>query len=374
MDWTGLVLDWFSIGSYGGLPKGTRCGYQAVWPDAYKEVRSMSDADGKPAERRLGRGLEALLGQAVSGGQASGNLPSQKPTADEKRAEETPTDPVQDGGLFQVNVYQIDTNPYQPRTEFDEEELNSLAESLSDHGLLQPIVVRKDGDRYQLISGERRWRAAIQAGWTEVPATLREADDQQVAEMTIVENLQRKDLGPLEKAVSFRQYLERFGASQDELARRLSIDRSTVANLIRLLELPLAVQELIRDGSLSAGHGRALLPLGEEQDQLKFARQIRSEQLSVRATERLVAERIRNEDDPHGLSQTETTTKTGDGSSREHLVPLEQKLRSALGTSVDIREVAKGRGTIVIHFTSREEFDRLYHELLEREGRDRLAG
>ncbi|MCH1522949.1 MAG: ParB/RepB/Spo0J family partition protein [Arenicellales bacterium] len=334
----------------------------------------MSDADGKPAERRLGRGLEALLGQAVSGGKAGGNLPSQKPIADEKRAEEAPADPVQDGGLFQVNVYQIDTNPYQPRTEFDEEELNSLAESLSDHGLLQPIVVRKDGDRYQLISGERRWRAAIQAGWTEVPATLREADDQQVAEMTIVENLQRKDLGPLEKAVSFRQYLERFGASQDELARRLSIDRSTVANLIRLLELPLAVQELIRDGSLSAGHGRALLPLGEEQDQLKFARQIRSEQLSVRATERLVAERIRNEDDPHGLSQTETTTKTGDGSSREHLVPLEQKLRSALGTSVDIREVAKGRGTIVIHFTSREEFDRLYHELLEREGRDRMAG
>ncbi len=100
----------------------------------------------------------------------------------------------------------------------------------------------------------------------------------------------------------------------------------------------------------------------------------RSEQLSVRATERLVAERIRNEDDPHGLSQTETTTKTGDGSSREHLVPLEQKLRSALGTSVDIREVAKGRGTIAIHFTSREEFDRLYHELLEREGRDRRAG
>ncbi len=336
----------------------------------------MSDAEGKPAERRLGRGLEALLGQAAAG-QAGGSLPSQKPAPENaatggSSGESQP--PAEDGALVQVNVYQIDTNPYQPRTEFDEEELNSLAESLDDHGLLQPIVVRKDGDRFQLISGERRWRAAIQAGWTEVPATVREADDQQVAEMTIVENLQRKDLGPLEKAVSFRQYLERFGASQDELARRLSIDRSTVANLIRLLELPLAVQELIRDGSLSAGHGRALLPLGQEQDQLKLARQIRSEQLSVRATERLVAERIRAEDDPHGLNETGTSGQSGGGSNRDHLVPLEQKLRTALGTAVDIREVGKGRGTIAIQFTSREEFDRLYHELLDRQGSDRMAG
>ncbi len=334
----------------------------------------MNGPEEKPAERRLGRGLEALLGQAVSGGQSGGSLPSQKPTPDPEAADTSPVNLEQDGALFQVNVYQIDTNPYQPRTEFDEEELNSLAESLSDHGLLQPIVVRKDGDRYQLISGERRWRAAIQAGWTEVPATLREADDQQVAEMTIVETLQRKDLGPLEKAVSFRQYLERFGASQDELARRLSIDRSTVANLIRLLELPLAVQELIRDGSLSAGHGRALLPLGQEQDQLKLARQIRSEQLSVRATERLVADRIRNEDDPHGLNESEPETGGRSSSSRDHLVPLEQKLRTALGTSVDIREVAKGRGTITIHFNSREEFDRLYQDLLDRQGPERLAG
>jgi ParB family chromosome partitioning protein len=327
----------------------------------------MKDPQEKPAERRLGRGLEALLGEVVLGAPVGG-LPVQKPMAG--RGASAPDD----GALIQVNVYQIDTNPYQPRTEFDSEEITSLAESLSDHGLLQPIVVRKEGDRYQLISGERRWRAAIEAGWTEVPATVRQADDQQVAEMTIVENLQRKDLGPLEKAVSFRQYLERFGASQDELARRLSIDRSTVANLIRLLELPLAVQELIRDGSLSAGHGRTLLPLGQEQDQLKLARQIRSEQLSVRATERLVAERIRTEDDPHGLEQNKANDANDQGgSSREHLVPLEQKLRTALGTPVDIREVAKGRGTIAIHFTSREEFDRLYNELLDRKGPERLA-
>ena len=326
----------------------------------------MKDPQEKPAERRLGRGLEALLGEVVAG-PPSGSLPAPKPVADRGAAAEG------DGTLIQVNVYQIDTNPYQPRTEFDSEEITSLAESLSDHGLLQPIVVRKEGDRYQLISGERRWRAAIQAGWEEVPATVREADDQQVAEMTIVENLQRKDLGPLEKAVSFRQYLERFGASQDELARRLSIDRSTVANLIRLLELPLNVQELIRDKSLSAGHGRALLPLGDEQAQLKLAKQIRSEQLSVRATERLVADRIRAEDDPHGLEQTDTDTSSR-SSNREHLAPLEQKLRRALGTPVDIREAAKGRGTIAIHFTSREEFERLYGELLDRQDADRLAG
>jgi ParB family chromosome partitioning protein len=327
----------------------------------------MKNPDGKPSERRLGRGLEALLGQPIAsdpkGGLPAGITPgvdAHQPRGD-------------DGRLIQLNVYEIDTNPYQPRTEFDEEEIAALAGSLSDHGLLQPIVVRREGDRYQLISGERRWRAAIRAGWSEVPATVRDANDQQVAEMTIVENLQRKDLGPLEKAVSFRQYLDRFGASQEELAGRLSIDRSTVANLMRLLELPTAVQELIRTGSLSAGHGRALLPLGEEKDQLAFARRIHKEQLSVRATERLVADSIRTEDDPLGGTGDKRASATQSPRS-QHLASLEQQLRVALGTAVDIRQAAKGRGTITIHFTSREEFNRLYAELGGRDGLAAKAG
>ena len=134
--------------------------------------------------------------------------------------------------------------------------------------MIQPLVVRRHGDRYQLIAGERRLRAAIKAGWQQVPAQVREADDRQMSELAIVENLQRKDLNALEKAASFQQYLERYGCTQEELAGRLKIDRSTIANLIRLLELPEAIQQAIRTGTLSQGHARALLPLGDEREQI----------------------------------------------------------------------------------------------------------
>ena len=141
--------------------------------------------------------------------------------------------------------------------------------------MLQPILVRRVGDRYQLISGERRLRAAIQAGWTTVPARVREADDRLVAELAIVENLQRKDLNPVEKAMSFKRYLEQHGCSQEDLARRLKIDRSTIANLMRLLELPEPVLAALRRGDLSAGHARALLPLGDEAMQVESLHRIR---------------------------------------------------------------------------------------------------
>lgn len=302
-------------------------------------------------ERRLGRGLEALLGRP-----------------DAVASEEMPIDPVIpeglpepiEGGLLHLSVYEIDTNPYQPRTEFDEDEVNALSESIKEHGLLQPIVVRRDGARFQLISGERRWRAAIRAGWAMVPATVRDADDRQVAEMTIVENLQRKDLGPLEKAASFQQYLERYGSTQEELARRLSIDRSTVANLIRLLELPETVRQALGNRKISAGHARALLPLGEESEQTAFCKRIQAENLSVRATEKLVAETIRAADaDPlHGISNEPAAPKSPSPRD-QHLASLEHELRAALGTRVDISQSSKGRGKITVHFASHEEFDRI---------------
>ena len=164
-----------------------------------------------------------------------------------------------------VNVHQIDSNPAQPRQEFAPDEMQSLAESISAHGLLQPVVVRRVHDRYQLVAGERRLRAAIQAGWVDVPVNVVEADDRQMAELAIVENLQRKDLNALEKAASFQKYLDQYGCTQEELAGRLKLDRSTIANLIRLLELPEAVQDAIRRGKITQGHARALLPLGDEQ-------------------------------------------------------------------------------------------------------------
>lgn len=300
-------------------------------------------------ERRLGRGLEALLGRPDDASEISA-VPH-APAAQGEQIED---------GLMHVSVYEIDTNPYQPRTEFDEEEINSLSESIKQHGLLQPVVVRRDGVRYQLISGERRWRAAIRAGWEMVPATVRDADDRQVAEMTIVENLQRKDLGPLEKAASFLKYLEQYESTQEELARRLSIDRSTVANLIRLLELPTPVQQALRNRKISAGHARALLPLGEENEQVTFCKRIQSEQLSVRATERLVTETIRQSDDSSFHVIGEDGKKRKAATPRDqHLAALEQELRAALGSRVEIVQSAKGRGKITIQFSSHEEFDRI---------------
>ena len=142
------------------------------------------------------------------------------------------------GDLLRLNVYEIENNPFQPRRDFDEAAIGELAESIKTHGLLQPLVVRRHGDRWQLVAGERRLRAAIKAGWSDVPVTVHEADDRQMAEIAMVENLQRKDLNPLEKAASFEAYLDQYGCTQEELAGRLHVDRSTIANLIRLLELP----------------------------------------------------------------------------------------------------------------------------------------
>ena len=312
-------------------------------------------------ERRLGRGLEALLGRPLE--RSNESLEIHREPADE------PQD-----GLLQIHVYEIENNPFQPRRDFDDAAIGELSESLKEHGMIQPLVVRRNGDRYQLIAGERRLRAAIKAGWQQVPAQVREADDRQMSEVAIVENLQRKDLNALEKALSFQQYLERYGCKQEELANRLKIDRSTIANLIRLLELPEAIQQSVRSGSLSPGHARALLPLGDEREQVTFCKRIQSESLSVRATEELVQQAIHHADrEPltvvgSDAARNKATKRTGQQSAA-----LEQELRSALGTKVELKQKAGGRGQIVVHFSSHEEFERLREHLCGRH-RESKAG
>ena len=259
-----------------------------------------------------------------------------------------------------VDVRQIDSNPAQPRQEFDPGEMQSLAESISAHGLLQPVVVRRVHDRYQLVAGERRLRAAIQAGWVDVPVNVVEADDRQMAELAIVENLQRKDLNALEKAASFQKYLDQYGCTQEELAGRLKLDRSTIANLIRLLELPEPVQEAIRRGKITQGHARALLPLGDEREQIEFCRRIQREGLNVRQTEALVQEMI-DAADREPLAAVETPAKPTRPSraKNEHIAALEQQFRTALGMKVKITHNARGRGKLVVQFRNHEEFEQL---------------
>ena len=350
-------------------------------------------------DRRLGRGLAALLGGGSSDdpdlsgadttvleppteaaaavtlraaemqhaqGRTSVVPPSAVGEANNDQALAAREVAPESGDACEIPVERIDANPYQPRRTFDECELKELAASLDEHQMLQPVLVRQVGSRYQLISGERRLRAAILAGWAKIPARVRTASDQEAAELAMVENLQRKDLSPIEKAKSFRQYLEAHSATQEELAKRLKVDRSTVANLVRLLDLPSSVQHLVDDGKLGAGHARALLALSEPALQTAFGQRIVTEGWSVRETERQVRSRIK--DGNRGrLSELE---KSVDQVTKKHrkdrqVASLETDLRRALGTKVEIQQSGKHKGRVVIHFQNQGEFERLFAALTD---------
>jgi ParB family chromosome partitioning protein len=281
----------------------------------------------------------------------SGAVPAGSPPSDSVAASEKAG-----AAPLRLEIEGIKHNPHQPRQEFDADELQRLADSLRTHGLLQPIVVRPWEGGYQLIAGERRLRAARLAGWTDVPVTIVEADERQTAELAIVENLQRKDLSALEKAASFQRYLDEYGGTQEDLAGRLKLDRSTISNLIRLLELPDAVQDALRRGKITPGHARALLPLGEEREQVAFSERIQKEGLNVRQTELLVQETIAATD---GDAAGHTTPGKPARRPSDHVAALEQEFRNALGVRVKITHDVRGRGKLVIAFGSHEEFDQI---------------
>jgi ParB family chromosome partitioning protein len=346
-------------------------------------------------ERRLGRGLEALLGRAgidpaaappatdgsaaVAARPAGNGLGSGAARlilhAAEEAEEAAAALPAND-----LAVGLVDPNPWQPRTVVGDADLAELADSLREHGLVQPIVVRARGDRYQLIAGQRRLAAARKLGWERVPARVLEVDDRQMAEIAIVENLQRRDLDALEKAASFKQYLATWGCTQEELAKRLSIDRSHVANLIRLLELPEAVQRKLREGKLSMGHARALLPLGDEAEQIRLADRVAAEGLSVRAVETEIQELLRQEDaeadfdgeefappPAGGEAAPAPKRKPGRPATRRpsQVAAVEAQLRRALGVKVVVHANGRGAGRIVIPFASLDEFQRLLNHVCE---------
>ena len=307
-------------------------------------------------ERRLGRGLEALLGRAFDA--------SEEPPAEVMAV--AAADPTDDrmsrdsSGQLWLNCDAITRNPFQPRQTFDEAEIADLADSIRAHGILQPLVVREVEGRFELIAGERRLRAAQAADWRQVPVQIREVSDRQMAELAIVENVQRKDLNAIEKAQSFQRYIDQYQCTQEDLAARVHVDRSTVANLIRLLELPEDVKRMVQVGDVTQGHARALLPLGDEGEQREFAARIKREGWSVRATEQAVQNHIHALDgDLLRLVDCEGNSRPVPRPRNEHLAALEQELRTALGTKVDLKQSAKGKGRITIHFGSHEQFDRL---------------
>ncbi|MCX6549595.1 MAG: ParB/RepB/Spo0J family partition protein [Acidobacteria bacterium] len=290
-------------------------------------------ADKRPA---LGRGLDALIGDALGTSTPSTQAP------------------------LEIDIDRISPNHYQPRAHADESRIDELARSIKSSGLIQPIVVRRVGNAYQIIAGERRWRAAQRAGLLKVPVTLRdvpEGQEQKLLELALVENLQREDLNPIEEAFAYKRLVDEFDLTQDEVAAAVGKDRSTVANLLRLLKLPQDVRDEVSANNLSMGHARALLALEKEQDQRNLAREIVARGWSVRETEQMV---------------TRALTKAKGGSAEKngvaptldvHTRAAQDKLRLTIGTKVDI--VRKGMGgEIRIAFKNEDELIRVYEILV----------
>jgi ParB family chromosome partitioning protein len=324
-------------------------------------------------ERRLGRGLEALLGRSFDAPAAAPLVQESEDASSEgavvvQATVETPSDVTQSAdGQQWLPLAMITANPYQPRKHFEESEIADLCDSIRTHGFLQPIVVRRAEAGYQIIAGERRLRAALLAGWDRVPVQIRDVPDRQMAELAIVENVQRKDLNAIEKAASFKRYIEEYNSTQEELASRVNIDRSTVSNLLRLLELPQEIKDMVVRGDITAGHAKALLPLGDEHEQLEFARRVQKDSMSVRAIEQAVSEHIRRTDnEPLSIVDAEGNSRPSPIQPGQHLREMEQQLSLALGSKVEIKQSAKGKGRITVHFSCHEEFERLRELLAQR--------
>jgi ParB family chromosome partitioning protein len=255
----------------------------------------------------------------------------------------------------QVPLDLIQHNPYQPRKTFDPDELASLSASVKNHGILQPVVVRKVGDQYQLVAGERRLRAAQDAGLTSVPVRIVDFNDQQVIEAALVENIQRADLNPIEKAQGFKDYLERFQLSHEQLAQRLGLARTTIANLVNLLDLEPEVQDGLRTNQITEGHAKLLKGVKDRDRQLAVYRQIVAQGLTLKGTEPLVRE-VREEPTSNG-HRSPSRHKTA------HVKSLESELRQKLAVKVEINLRGKDKGQIILRFDSNEDFMRLVEAL-----------
>ncbi|HJC04893.1 MAG TPA: ParB/RepB/Spo0J family partition protein [Candidatus Enterocloster excrementipullorum] len=301
------------------------------------------------AKKGLGRGLGAIFGEDVV-------KESNEELANTKKAISSPQEET--GGEIMVKVSLIEPNRDQPRKDFNEEELQELAESIKNYGVLQPLLVQKKGTSYELIAGERRWRAAKLAGLREVPVVLREYNKQQAMEIALIENVQRSDLNPIEEAQAYQQLVKEFHLTQEEIAVRVSKNRATITNAMRLLKLDSQIQDLLIKGMISSGHARALLSLEDGQLQKKAAQEILDRGLSVRETEKLVKKMGKD------LSPKEEKAEKRDDALTLIFRELEERMKSIMGTKVSIHNKDKNKGRIEIEYYSEAELERIV-EMIE---------
>jgi ParB family chromosome partitioning protein len=288
---------------------------------------------------RLGRGLDALLGAAEGSVAAA---------------------PV---GRLDVPIDAIDTNPFQPRKTFDDDDLSALAASIRSHGVLQPLVVRQVGERYQLVAGERRLRAAQAVGLKTVPVSVVQFNDQQSFEAALVENIQRSDLNPIEKAQGFKDYLAHYQMTHEQLATRLGLARPTITNLLALLDLPADLQDSVRVGQLTVGHAKILKGITDPARQQAVSKQIIANGMSVHATEAYVKQLAAEERAPTSGGGGGTVGYRTGPEKTAHVASVENELRQKLGMKVEIRVKDKDRGQLIVSFESNDDFERMLEVL-----------
>lgn len=286
-----------------------------------------------PKKKGLGKGLDALFSSSEI------NTQEIKISNTEENTEK---------GISYININDIKPNKDQPRKTFDEEKIGELAESIKEHGLIQPVVLRKSGKGYEIVAGERRWRACRKAGLKEIPCIIKELTDEENMLIAIIENMQREDLNPIEEAEGISQMVTVFGMTQEQVSKSVGKSRPYITNVLRLLKLPQEVQAMVSDGQLSAGHARALAGLSSKKKQIELAEKIGAEGLSVRETEKLLKE----ESTPAKRPAKRKAEKNAD------VKRVEEDLKTVLGTKVNLAMNGK-KGKIEIEYYSREELDRL---------------
>ncbi|NMA64626.1 MAG: ParB/RepB/Spo0J family partition protein [Clostridiaceae bacterium] len=277
----------------------------------------------------LGKGLDALLGSV-------NNLEDSK------------------NNILEVKINEVEPNIDQPRKEFDEEKLKALADSIKEHGVVQPIIVRSEGKRYVIVAGERRWRASKLAGLKTIPVIVKDLTSKEVMEIALIENLQREDLNPIEEAEAYQKLIKEYGMTQEEVAKVVGKSRAAIANSVRLLTLAEEIKEMLKAGSISSGHARTLVTINDKNRQKELANKIVQNNLNVRETEKLVSKETTEKKVPEKTLKKEEVEVSA----------LEEKLKTIYGTKVNLSK-SSNKGKIVIEYYSKEEFDRIIELLLK---------
>jgi len=302
--------------------------------------------------------------QIISDSIASNQIKDDQVRNDQAKSDQVKNDTDRNDPVT-VRISEVEPNRDQPRKYFDDEKLEELSESIKTYGILQPILVQRKDGYYEIIAGERRWRAALKAGLKEIPVIIREYSDKEILELSLIENIQREDLNPIEEAEAYKRLMDEFGMSQEEMAKRVSKSRSAVANSLRLLKLEGDVRKMLVDGQLSMGHARALLPLEIAEEQIEVARKVADRQLSVRETEKLVRDILKT-GAGSGTKAVKTEQPQEDPSIAVIYKQIEERLQQTLHTKVQIQRKRNGHGKLMIDFYGSDDLDKIIDRLTDR--------